>query len=200
MTPRRDVSEERREQIITAATAVFARRGFHEARMDDIVKESGLSKGALYWYFKSKDDIIAAIMDRFIDREIEGLEAALKLDKPASDKLLQLGGMFVEEMRGMTDLMPILYEFYAVASRKKDVRKALLRYFQPTRGLLAALIQQGCDSGEFVPVEADVVAVDLIALFEGLLLLAVLDPKGIDLQEMGESGIRLIVEGLRRSN
>jgi AcrR family transcriptional regulator len=198
MTPRRDVSEERREQIITAAMAVFARHGFYEARMDDIVKESGLSKGALYWYFKSKDDIIAAIMDHFIEREIEGLEAALKLDTPASERLLQLSDMLVEEMRGMTELMPILYEFYAVASRKKEVRKALMRYFQPTRKLLAALIQQGIDSREFASIEADVVAVDLIAFFEGLLLLAVLDPKSVDLQKMGRSGVRLIVEGLRR--
>ena len=198
MTPRPDVREERREQIIVAAMAVFARLGFHDARMDDIVEESGLSKGALYWYFKSKEDIIAAIMDRFIGREIEGLEAALTLQVPASDKLLQLGGMFVNEMRSMIDLMPILYEFYAVATRKKAVRRALMRYFQPTRNLLAALIQQGIDSGEFVPVEADAIAVDLIAFYEGLLLLAVLDPKGIDLQKMGESGISVIVEGLKR--
>ncbi len=198
MTPRPDVREERREQIIVAAMAVFARLGFHDARMDDIVEESGLSKGALYWYFKSKEDIIAAIMDRFIGREIEGLEAALTLQVPASDKLLQLGGMFVNEMRSMIDLMPILYEFYAVATRKKAVRRALMRYFQPTRNLLAALIQQGIDSGEFVPVEADAIAVDLIAFYEGLLLLAVLDPKNIDLQKMGESGISVIVEGLKR--
>ncbi len=64
MSPREDVSEERKEQILDAATEVFAQKGFDKARMDDIVEETGLSKGALYWYFKSKDDIIFAIMDR----------------------------------------------------------------------------------------------------------------------------------------
>ena len=53
MAPRPDVSEERRNQILEAATTVFARLGFHRARMDDIVQEARLSKGALYWYFKS---------------------------------------------------------------------------------------------------------------------------------------------------
>jgi AcrR family transcriptional regulator len=199
MTPRPDVSEERREQIIAAAIAVFAQHGFHDTRMDDIVKESGLSKGALYWYFESKDDIIAAIMDRFMDREIEGMQAALKLEMPASDKLLQLGGMFVEEIQGMLDLMPILYEFYASATRDKTVRKALMRYFQPMRELLAALVQQGIDGGEFAAVDPDIVAVDMIAFVEGLLLLAVLDRKGIDMQRVGESGMRLLVAGLKRS-
>lgn len=44
------MSEQRREQILDTAETVFAKRGFHETRMDDIVEESGLSKGAIYWY------------------------------------------------------------------------------------------------------------------------------------------------------
>ena len=53
------IVEDRKEQIIDAAMAVFARLGFHEARMDDIAQEAGLSKAALYLYYKSKDAIIA---------------------------------------------------------------------------------------------------------------------------------------------
>ncbi len=198
MTPRPDVSHERREQIITAAVSVFSRLGFHEARMDDIVQESGLSKGALYWYFKSKDDIITAIMNRFIDREIEGMESALKQEAPVSEKLLRLHEMFIEEMWEMMGLMPILYEFYAAATRKPSVRKALLRFFEPMRKLLSALLKQGVENGEFKSVDVDVIAVDLIAFYEGLLLLAVLDPEGVDLKKMGDSGARLLVDGLRR--
>lgn len=66
---RSDVSEERRSQILDAAVAVFARLGFHQARMDDIVQEAGLSKGALYWYFKSKDEIVMAILSSLFERE-----------------------------------------------------------------------------------------------------------------------------------
>ena len=58
MVARTDLSATRKNQILDAAMTVFARSGFHEARMDDIVQESGLSKGTLYWYFKSKEEII----------------------------------------------------------------------------------------------------------------------------------------------
>ena len=61
MSPKPDVSEERTAQIITAAMQVFAQQGLEKARMDDIASESGLSKGTLYLYFKSKDAIISAI-------------------------------------------------------------------------------------------------------------------------------------------
>ena len=63
MSPRPDVSEARKEQILAAALAVFSRLGLAQARMDDIVAEAGLSKGAIYWYFTGKDEIIAAILE-----------------------------------------------------------------------------------------------------------------------------------------
>jgi AcrR family transcriptional regulator len=63
MSPRPDVSEERRNQIIESAIKVFAREGFANTRMEDVATESGLSKGLLYWYFKSKEEIIIAIAD-----------------------------------------------------------------------------------------------------------------------------------------
>ncbi len=58
MVSKSELTEIRREQILEAATSVFARFGVYKARMDDIVEEAGLSKGAVYWYFKSKDEIL----------------------------------------------------------------------------------------------------------------------------------------------
>ncbi|GAA1687915.1 TetR/AcrR family transcriptional regulator [Nonomuraea maheshkhaliensis] len=56
--------EMRRDQILEAARACFARKGFHQSSMQDVIKESALSAGAIYRYFKSKDDIIAALATR----------------------------------------------------------------------------------------------------------------------------------------
>ena len=50
----RPTKEERRDQLIQAAITCFGEKGYYETSMDDIVREAGLSKGALYWYFKSK--------------------------------------------------------------------------------------------------------------------------------------------------
>lgn len=51
----------RREQIVTAALVSFHRNGFHPTTMDDIIRESGLSAGAVYTYFRSKDELIVAV-------------------------------------------------------------------------------------------------------------------------------------------
>ena len=75
MSPRPDVSEERKIQIIDAATTVFAKFGFGKTRMEDIAQESGLSKGALYLYFKSKEDLFGDILEKFFHREFKAISA-----------------------------------------------------------------------------------------------------------------------------
>ncbi len=64
------MTKERRSQIIEAATAVFAHLGFDKARMDDIAKKSGVSKGTLYLYFESKDDIISVCIHNMVKQQI----------------------------------------------------------------------------------------------------------------------------------
>lgn len=56
----------RREQILSAAQRCFARKGFHTTSMNDVFAEAGLSAGAVYSYFKSKDEIIAAMAERAV--------------------------------------------------------------------------------------------------------------------------------------
>jgi len=82
MSPRPNVSEERISQIVTAAEDVFTRKGFNEARMDDIAEETGLSKGTLYNYFKSKDDLSTIFMNRLsqpVQGHIQNLHAHFRI-------------------------------------------------------------------------------------------------------------------------
>ena len=80
------VSEEyakgRRRQILDAAAASFARKGLHAATMDDVCKEAGLSKGALYGYFGSKDDIVAALKVESVQRDGAALKTAMQSGSP----------------------------------------------------------------------------------------------------------------------
>jgi AcrR family transcriptional regulator len=200
MSPRPDVSEVRKNQILDAAMAVFARLGFHSARMDDIVREAGLSKGALYWYFKGKDAVITALLERVFARSRDELRALQESEGPVHERLLRLTQHVAAELRRMAHLQPIALEFYAVAARQHVVRQFLKQYFKGYREALAALIRQGIDRGEFRDVDAEAIAVTIIALYEGLALLWAVDPEAVHWGEQGESAIRLLLEGLRRQN
>lgn len=200
MSPRPDVSEERKDQIIEAAMTVFARKGFYEARMDDIVQESGLSKGTLYWYFQSKDEVIAAIMEHFFGIELHEIQDALNQEEMISQQLVQLIHRAAAELKHMSEIMPITLEFYSTASRKKTVQAKLKEYFNAYLRLLAGMIQVGIERGEFRPVNPQETAIAIGSLFEGLITLWIVDPQSIDLDEHGEASIRLLLDGLLTQN
>jgi AcrR family transcriptional regulator len=198
MSPRPDVSEERRNQILEAAMTVFARQGFDQARMDDIAQEVGLSKGALYLYFKSKDAIISAILQFFFSRVMKKLKGFLESEVQPSvrEQFLRLNQYYVAEMKWMVSLLPLSFEFYAVAARQKAVRQFLKRYFKDYREVLATLVQRGIDRGEFQPVQAERVAITIAALYEGLALLWMVDPDATQWEQTGESSLLLLLDGL----
>jgi AcrR family transcriptional regulator len=196
MSPRPDVSAERRDQILNAAIKVFARFGFQRARMDDIADESSLSKGALYLYFKSKDDLIAAILRRIYEHELRALRAAQTDTGSASQRLLALADHMTGQVRHLSILLPVWFEFYALAGRQRAVRQSLIGYFQEYRTLLAALIQRGCDQGEFRPVDAEQTAIAFIALLEGVTLLWAVEPDGFDVAAQARNAVRLLLAGI----
>ena len=197
MSPRPDVSEERKQQILQAAMAVFARLGLSEARMDDIVEESGLSKGALYWYFDSKDAIIGAILDSMFEREFADLQPILSGDGTVSERLYQFMDYTMKDVKRMFSLLPLAYEFYALAFRQKAVRQAVEKYFCQYVALLEPVIQEGIQRGEFRQMDSKDAVMALGAIVEGTILLWVYDAKVVDLDHHGKASLKLLLDGLK---
>jgi AcrR family transcriptional regulator len=198
MSPRPDVSEERKNQILDAATQVFMQKGFDKARMDDIVEETGLSKGTLYWYFKSKYDIIISILDRIFLGAFERLKSQQKNNYlSAGDAIWQFSEEVIQDFKKMLSLMPVAYEFLALAFRNKVVQKALKQYMDHYMEVLVPIIQRGIDSGEFRPVDATEAAIAAGAIFEGTILLWVYDKDLVDPERHIRSGIKIWLAGVK---
>ncbi len=194
---RPDVSKDRKEQILGAATRVFSRLGFQKARMDDIVEASGLSKGALYWYFASKDDLIVSLLDRMFGGSVVQLEAAVNADGPVPAQLRQLVESILDEVIRSKSLLPITYEFYVVAMRSKTVRKYISAYYVRYRDRLSRLIERGQERGELrEELDPEVSALGLLALVEGLILVWVINPEGIRFPEDLATTLEQFIQGL----
>ena len=196
MTPRPDIKGERKNQILDAAMSVFAQKGFHQARMDDIVEQSGLSKGTIYWYFKSKDEIIATIMGRIFETEFESLQGLLEEDSSAGSKIKKFINMAQYDVENMLLQTPLTYEFISAASRDSEIRLTLQKYLRSYIELIIPIIEQGVDSGEFRSIEPEDASIAIGALFEGIILLWVYDPEIVDLNHHMNTSIELLLKGL----
>jgi len=196
MPPKPDVSEIRSNQILDAATEVFAQKGFSKARMDDIAAESRLSKGALYLYFKSKDAIILALLDRMFRREMSALEVLQDEDVPARERLERLMEHITSDVQNWLRIVPVAYEFLGLIFRNKTVQNAFRQYLRMYLDLVIPILQQGMERGEFRTLDAKSVALAMGAIYEGTILLWVYDPESVNVEDHIRSGIRLLLNGL----
>ncbi len=74
-------SQQTRERILDAALSIFARKGYHDTRMDDIVTEAGSSKGAVYFHFPGKENLFLALVDEFASRLETRLTSAIAAEQ-----------------------------------------------------------------------------------------------------------------------
>ena len=197
MSPRPDVSEERKSQILEAAKIIFSKLGFHKARMSDIAQEADLSKGSIYWYFKNKDDVIISLLDKFFKAEFKQLQPMINSDASTMERLLAYTDRVIKDMESTLKWMPLAYDFLALAFRRETVQMAIRKYYRAHMDTLTPIIQQGIDSGEFTAPNAENATIALSAIMEGTALLWVYDPENIDFEKHVRSSIQLLLDGLK---
>jgi AcrR family transcriptional regulator len=197
---RTDTTLARKEQILTAAAAVFARHGLNQARMDDIVKEAGLSKGTIYWYFESKDAVIEALMQQIFDPEFAWLrEMTQQHDTPVAERLIA----FVERSIAVVEhveeqgLLPLFVDYIALAARNERARQVLQDYNQAGHKLMVPLFQQAVERGEFRPIDPDIAYISFATLIDGLTISVYTYPHHLPLSQRIRAAVGLLLEGLR---
>lgn len=188
---------ESKAHILATALAVFAEKGFAKASMNDIVRASGLSKGGVYWHFKSKDELIAAIFDHFFVEQLALLDVMLAGDGTAVAKLTQLATLTGQSVAAMASQFPSPLEFYALASREEGLQSTLQTHFRNYQTKIAALVDQGIAQGEFRSVDSQATAKTIIALFEGVLLIWAVSPELVNLETQVETAVQLLLQGLQ---
>ena len=165
-----------RDRIVRASLAVFAERGFHRATMQDIVRASGLSVGAIYTYFKSKSDLILAGCDLITDQELAQLATRLASVSSYRDRIAAAIGYWFDnlavEQSGAGSGF-LLLQAWAEVETDPAIREMLVRRRRETVTATVLLLQEGVMRGE-LPAWLDVpsIAEALSALLDGMLLQA----------------------------
>lgn len=166
----------RRRQVLDAAMECFARQGFHRTTMHDIVRQAGLSAGAVYGYFASKDDIIEAIAadrhmrERDLIRQTHGLPVAGILRRLAREFL---GGLTQPQERNERRLG---VQVWAEALREPRVLRLVRQGIDEPLHLLTDVIRQAQSRGEIAPLDPESISRAIMALFHGFVLQQSWDP------------------------
>jgi AcrR family transcriptional regulator len=165
--------ERRREQILDAARRCFIRKGFHQSSMADVFAEAGLSAGAVYRYFRSKDEIITAIAEEVVGHVTDLLVPLVEQEPtPTLDSVIRDGLLSVDDLAfgeyGFAQLAP---QVWAEALRNDQLLGVIRSRYTVVREALSRLIVAEQKAGRVdVDAEPDDVAAVLFGSIIGYLL------------------------------
>src|SRR5918912_3807367 len=108
MAARAERSADRRRQILEAAVKVFARHGFHSARVGDIAEEAGIAYGLVYHYFKSKEELLETIFRDTWTQMLERINEVQESGVPAPEAVRQVTALLLRTWRRDPDLVRVL--------------------------------------------------------------------------------------------
>jgi len=162
------VKADMEDLILDATDRLLARYGYRKMTMDDLAAEVGIGKGTIYLHFRSKEDLIYALIDRVIRGVLERLQQILRSISSPAEKIRE---MIVLRVMYRFDSVQIFPE--SLSEMFRDLRSGVLQrredYFKEEAKLFAAALKEGQRVGIFRPVDCSATANTMLAATNSLL-------------------------------
>ncbi len=189
-------SEETRSHILEAAVKQFSVNGYNKASVDSICEQAGVSKGAFYHHFKTKQDVFLALLDGWLQTFDQAIEASK--DQPVPEIFQQMTEYFPYIFQSASDNLPMFLEFMLQASRDETIWQASIAPYRRYHKHFASLIKRGVAEGSFVDVDPNLAARLIVSAAMGLLLQSLLDPEGAKWEKVARETMQVMMTALTR--
>ena len=187
-------SEETRARILEAAVKQFSIYGYNQASVDNICEQAGVSKGAFYHHFQTKQDVFLALLDGWLQTFDQAIEASK--DRPVPETFQMMTEYFPYIFESANDNLPMFLEFLLQASREEKIWRASIAPYRRYHKHFAALIKKGIAEGSFVEVDPNLAARLIVSAAMGLLLQSLLDPQGAKWDKVAHDTVDLMMKSL----
>jgi AcrR family transcriptional regulator len=187
-------SEETRARIIDSAVKLFSSRGFNAASVDDICVAAGISKGAFYHHFESKQALFLALLDSWLQMVDTAIEASK--EQTAPETFMQMTEAFPYVFESAREGLPMFFEFWLHASRDQKLWEASIAPYRRYHKYFTSLIKKGIEEGSFVEVDPELASRMIVSTAMGLFLQSLLDPKGARWEKVARDSTNLLVNSL----
>lgn len=194
-------SEVSKEALFEAGLEVFAQKGFHRTRLDDIAKSIGVSRGAIYWHFASKEDFYISLVQHYMGQIEEEIMEILKSSIPASEKLAGTFLHYMERIQANPALAKVkrleihkAETWESIPSLQELHSNKLKMWFETLKGL----IEEGQAQGELQKaLDSTSAAMLMLSTFAGLGELWNFHKDTLDLQKHYQNIIHTMINSMR---
>ncbi|PWA12328.1 TetR family transcriptional regulator [Pueribacillus theae] len=193
-----------RTKILDAAEKTFTKYGYEGATLDQVAKEAGLTKGAVYWHFTSKSDLFLVLTDRSLKKLIEGLPQQSEDIFNSRSSMEALKVLLENEFRACAEEKndkPLLFFEFISKRRDQEIKEKLStsfsQLFEGTSEILKKLQQQNLVTRD---VDSHALSVILHALTNGIMLMSLVSPDHVPLRTIADDVSKIIWKGIMPEN
>jgi AcrR family transcriptional regulator len=176
-----------RSQLIDAAASVFARRGFMAASLDEVAEEAGLTKGAVYSNFESKEDLFQAVIDARLNEPMLSAAEVIGSAGTLEERAMEGARAFVDTVQQERELFLLALEYNIYIARNPEHAPAFVARYREQLTKVAELISE--NSKQFrmhLPLPADQMTIAVEALSQGIALQKLIDPDLVPADLLGK--------------
>jgi len=193
--PQQERSNETRAHILEAAAELFARRGYEATGVAEICAQAGVSKGAFYHHFPSKQAVFLELFSGWL----AGLDAELEKARAGAPNvaaaLLSMAGVAGQVLAAGRGQLPLFLEFWTQAAHDPEVWRTTIEPYHRFRDYFASLFEAGVAEGSLRPMDCTLAAQLFLSLATGLVLQGLLDPEGADWVRVAREAVQVFLRG-----
>ena len=186
----------RKDQILDAALTVLVQNGYEGSRMDDVVSKSQLSKGAIYWYYKSKKDMYLDLVNFWVIRYSATINLLVENDQAAPDQLKSLFNYFIDQYESDPDPFIALTEFWSMAQKDDDFRAKLQKVYSQFLEVLEKIVAKGVKDDDFKKLDIRITAMSIMLNVESINWFTLFDTHGVSARDYIQTISDFILAGL----
>ena len=188
---------EKKEKILDSALQIFVTKGYSEARMDDIVELSGMSKGAIYYHYKSKKDLFLALIEHWETTAFPDFYEKNKNGVPASEILKSFANVVADVFEQRKYVFLAEVEFWALANRDVDVQGRTKHLYQKILSLFEKVLTNGINSGEFKNLNPKMAAIAIMTTLQGVNWFCIFEHNEFSAREYLNEVTEFMIQGFK---
>lgn len=188
------------QSIKKAALKLFSEKGFYSTSTRELAEAAGVSKGTLYWHWKSKEEVAFSLVSDMLGDFLELIERARDEKGPVIERMGSLAAAVAELYYEETDYLRLLWKFRADRHYifSQDYTEKVTSYYVRIRKGLESLLEQGMKSGEFRKVDSNQMAFIILGAIEGLEVEWLENEEEFSMREAFEVTMGMLFTSLRK--
>lgn len=191
-------SEETHARILEAASLIFSKNGFDATGVAEICQAAGVSKGAFYHHFPTKQAVFMELMDSWLNGLDAGFQLMLSETDDIPQALLQMAEMAGSLFESADVRLPIFLEFWTQASRDPTIWQATIEPYRRYQTYFSRLIQEGIAEGSLAPIDPALASRALVYMAMGMLMHVLFDPDSVTWSSEVKRSIEIMLNGMAR--